>query len=179
MANDAKLSTRCVHAGELSDAHGSPHTPVYTTTTFAFPSTAAILDVVEGRTDGSLYTRYGLNPTIKSLEAKLAALEGAEAALAFAAEAVQRSEGTDVGGLEGVVGRFGTERVGTEPPHVVHRPPDEGVFGPDVSVRGTQSQVGQVDPVEVRLAGASESPRHHERTVTVPCIEGWIVQWNS
>jgi cystathionine gamma-synthase len=78
------LATRCVHAGELPDAHGSPHTPVYTTTTFAFPSTAAILDVVEGRATGSLYTRYGLNPTVQSLEAKLAAIEGAEAALAFA-----------------------------------------------------------------------------------------------
>jgi cystathionine beta-lyase/cystathionine gamma-synthase len=78
------LATRCVHAGELPDAHGSPHTPVYTTTTFAFGSTAAILDVVEGRAAGSLYTRYGLNPTVQSLEAKLAAIEGAEAALAFA-----------------------------------------------------------------------------------------------
>ncbi|WPL17429.1 Cystathionine beta-lyase [Thiorhodovibrio winogradskyi] len=77
------LATRCVHAGELADAHGSPHTPIYTTT-FAFPSTQAVLDVVEGRATGSLYTRYGLNPSIQSLEAKLAALEGAEAALAFA-----------------------------------------------------------------------------------------------
>jgi cystathionine beta-lyase/cystathionine gamma-synthase len=78
------LSTRCVHAGELQDAHGSPHTPIYTTTTFAFSSTQAVLDVVEGRATGSLYTRYGLNPSILALEAKLAALEGAEAALAFA-----------------------------------------------------------------------------------------------
>lgn len=77
------LSTRCVHAGETRDAHGSPHTPVYTTTTFAFPSTRALLDVVEGVTPGSLYTRYGLNPTIQSLESKLASLEGAEVALAF------------------------------------------------------------------------------------------------
>ncbi|MCP5117513.1 MAG: PLP-dependent transferase, partial [bacterium] len=73
------LSTRCVHAGEQADAHGSPHTPIYNTTTFAFPSTAAILDVVEGRTAGSLYTRYGLNPTLQALETKLASLEGAEA----------------------------------------------------------------------------------------------------
>lgn len=78
------ISTRCVHAGELEDPHGSPHTPVYTTTTFRFPDTAAILDVVEGRRAGSLYTRYGLNPTIQALEAKLASIEGAEAALAFA-----------------------------------------------------------------------------------------------
>lgn len=77
------LSTRCVHAGELPDVHGSPHTPLYTTTTFKFPSTADLLDVVDGRKPGSLYTRYGFNPTIQSLEAKLASLEGAETALAF------------------------------------------------------------------------------------------------
>ncbi|CAG0929595.1 MAG: L-methionine gamma-lyase [Rhodocyclaceae bacterium] len=77
------LSTRCVHAGEIDDAHGSPHTPVYTTTTFKFASTADVLDVVDGRKAGALYTRYGLNPTIFALEAKLAALEGAEAAWAF------------------------------------------------------------------------------------------------
>lgn len=81
---EAGLATRCIHAGELADAHGSPHTPVYATTTFKFPSTAGILDVVEGRVAGSLYTRYGLNPTVQALEAKLASLEGAEAALAFA-----------------------------------------------------------------------------------------------
>ncbi len=76
------LST-CVHAGEIKDALGSPHTPTYTTTTFKFDSTSDLLDVVEGRKQGSLYTRYGLNPTIFSLEEKLAALEGAEAAWAF------------------------------------------------------------------------------------------------
>ncbi|MBK1632075.1 cystathionine gamma-synthase [Thiohalocapsa halophila] len=82
--SEQTLATRCVHAGEAADAHGSPHTPIYSTSTFAFASTAAILDVVEGRAAGSLYTRYGLNPTIQALEAKLAAIEGAEAALAFA-----------------------------------------------------------------------------------------------
>ncbi len=79
----ASLSTRCVHAGELEDAHGSPHTPIYATTTFKFPSTADLLDVVDGRKPGSLYTRYGLNPTIAGLEQKLASLEGAGMAWAF------------------------------------------------------------------------------------------------
>jgi len=83
MGGPRKLSTNCVHAGELADAHGAPHTPIYNTTTFGFPSTAALLDVVDGRREGALYTRYGMNPTIKSLEAKLAAIESAEAALAF------------------------------------------------------------------------------------------------
>ncbi len=77
------LSTQCVHTGEIHDAEGSPHTPIYNATTFAFPSTKALLDVVEGRKQGSLYTRYGLNPTIKSLEVKLAVLEHAESAIAF------------------------------------------------------------------------------------------------
>ncbi len=77
------LSTQCIHAGEIADAHGSPHTPIYNTTTFKFASTADLLDVIDGRKAGSLYTRYGLNPTIFALEAKLAALEGAEAAWAF------------------------------------------------------------------------------------------------
>lgn len=77
------LSTRCVHAGEMQDAQGSPHTPIYTSTTFKFKSTEDLLNVVEGRTQGNLYTRFGSNPTIRALEEKLAALEGAEAALAF------------------------------------------------------------------------------------------------
>ena len=77
------LATRCVHAGELDDPHGSPHTPLYHSTTFKFASTADIVDVVQGRRSAALYTRYGLNPTIRSLEDKLAALEGAQAALAF------------------------------------------------------------------------------------------------
>jgi len=77
------LATRCVHAGELDDPHGSPHTPLYHSTTFKFATTADIVDVVQGRRSAALYTRYGLNPTIRSLEDKLAALEGAQAALAF------------------------------------------------------------------------------------------------
>lgn len=103
MAENTKLSTRCVHAGELADAHGSPHTPVYTTTTFAFPSTAAILDVVEGRVAGSLYTRYGMNPTIQALEAKLAALEDAEAAFAFASGMAAETAAFLAHGREGIV----------------------------------------------------------------------------
>ena len=42
-----------------------------------------MLDVVEGRKQGSLYTRYGLNPTIRSIEEKLASIEGGEAAWVF------------------------------------------------------------------------------------------------
>jgi cystathionine beta-lyase/cystathionine gamma-synthase len=97
------LSTRCVHAGELADVHGSPHTPIYNTTTFKFASTAELLDVVDGRKAGSLYTRYGLNPTIASLESKLAALEGAEAAWAFCSGMAAEAALFLTHGLRGIV----------------------------------------------------------------------------
>jgi len=97
------LSTRCVHAGEIADAHGSPHTPIYNTTTFKFPSTADLLDVVDGRKPGSLYTRYGLNPTIQALEAKLASLEGAEMAWAFCSGMAAEAALFFAHGREGIV----------------------------------------------------------------------------
>lgn len=97
------FSTRCVHAGEIDDAFGSPHTPVYTTTTFKFPTTADLLDVLEGRKRAGLYTRYGFNPTILSLEDKLAQLEGAEAALAFCSGMAAISATLITHGRRGVV----------------------------------------------------------------------------
>lgn len=83
MLQEQGQATRAIHGTSLKDAHGAPHLPTYNTTTFAFDSTEAILDVVEGRKAGALYTRYGLNPTTLALEETMAAIEGAEAALAF------------------------------------------------------------------------------------------------
>ncbi|KAB7627271.1 trans-sulfuration enzyme family protein [Alkalilimnicola sp. S0819] len=80
-----RLSTRCVHAGEQPGTSGAPFTPIHNSTTFRFADTQSLLDVIEGRREGGLYTRYGYNPSIRSTEAKLAAVEGAEAALLFSA----------------------------------------------------------------------------------------------
>lgn len=77
------LSTRCIHAGDALDAKGALTTPLYNHSTFGFADTASLLEVVEGRREGSLYTRYGQNPTIVSVEAKLASVEGGEGALVF------------------------------------------------------------------------------------------------
>lgn len=77
------LSTRCIHAGERLDSQGGIHAPLYNHSTFGFSSTQDLLDVVEGRVERSLYTRYGLNPTIRSVEQKLADLEGGEQAWVF------------------------------------------------------------------------------------------------
>ncbi len=77
------LATRAIHGSSHKDAHGSPHVPIYNTTTFVFPSTANLLDVVDGRTLGAFYTRYGMNPSILALEETLAGLEGGERAWVF------------------------------------------------------------------------------------------------
>lgn len=78
------FATKCVHGGYSLDAQGGIHAPLYSHSTFGFSSTQGVLDVVEGRSEGNLYTRYGMNPTIKATERKLAGLEGAEHALLFA-----------------------------------------------------------------------------------------------
>ena len=77
------LATRAIHGSTVKDAYGSPHIPIYNTTTFAFGSTADLLDVVDGKKPGSFYTRYGLNPNLFALEETLASLEGAEMAWTF------------------------------------------------------------------------------------------------
>ncbi|MCG5494915.1 trans-sulfuration enzyme family protein [Ectothiorhodospira variabilis] len=77
------MATRAIHGVSSRDPQGSPHTPIYNTTTFGFESTADLLEVVDGNRPGSLYTRYGMNPTIFALEETLAGLEGAEMAWAF------------------------------------------------------------------------------------------------
>ncbi len=99
----AGLSTRTIHGHGFKDAHGSPHLPVYDTTTFAFQSTADLLDVVDGRKPGSLYTRYGLNPSILASEETLASLEGAEMAWSFCSGMAAETALFLTHGREGIV----------------------------------------------------------------------------
>ena len=80
---DFGLATHCIHAGDALDEQGGMFTPLYNHSTFGFPDTQSVLDVMEGRDEGNFYTRFGLNPTIRSLEKKLAAIEGGESAWVF------------------------------------------------------------------------------------------------
>lgn len=100
---NSSLSTRCVHAGEAGDALGSPFTPLYSSTTFRYASMAELMAVAQGERPGALYTRYGLNPSIQSLERKLAALDVAESALAFGAGMAAISATALAHGQNGIV----------------------------------------------------------------------------
>lgn len=76
-------STRAVHGGEPRSKFGNAiATPIAQTATYTFADTAELRDHFEGRIEREEYGRYG-NPTQKIAEHKLAALEGAEAALLF------------------------------------------------------------------------------------------------
>ena len=78
------FATLAVHAGEAPcAATGALDTPIYQSTTFVSADSDEMAAVYGEQKPGYMYTRYG-NPTIHALEAKLAALEGGEAALATA-----------------------------------------------------------------------------------------------
>ena len=73
--------TRAVHGGHALQP-GPLATPIVQTSTFVFASAAEMRRCVEGDEELFLYSRYA-NPTVRALEQSLAALEGAEAALAL------------------------------------------------------------------------------------------------
>ena len=77
------LSTLAVHGGEarIKPEH-SITMPIFPTSTYIFKDTRALFDYQEGKVQREEYGRYG-NPTLRATEAKLAALDSAEAALLF------------------------------------------------------------------------------------------------
>jgi cystathionine beta-lyase/cystathionine gamma-synthase len=78
---DKGFSTTLIHGGERQPG-GSLTTPIYETTTFVFDSAEAVEEYNSGKSSQFLYSRYE-NPTVVATEAKLAAADGAEAAVAF------------------------------------------------------------------------------------------------
>ena len=76
-----KPATDIIHRLEGASPSAEPlTTPIYETTTFVFESAEEVRQYNEGRSAKFLYSRYA-NPTVTAVEAKIAALEGAEAAL--------------------------------------------------------------------------------------------------
>ncbi|MGO1500161.1 MAG: trans-sulfuration enzyme family protein [Marinobacter sp.] len=102
-SSEQSKATQIIHNRRHKDSFGSPYSPVYNTTTYRFPDTASIQNVVEGRAPGNLYTRWGSNPTIQELEQGLAGLEEAEDALAFASGMAAISASLFAHGGNGIV----------------------------------------------------------------------------
>lgn len=72
-----------VHAGAAANSTRAIAVPIYQTSTFRFDSCAQGAELTQQVAPPELYTRWG-NPTTHALEVAIAALESAEAALAFA-----------------------------------------------------------------------------------------------
>jgi methionine-gamma-lyase len=85
MSTDRKrgLSTRAIHAPTLPEGVGKPVVgPIVASTTFSFEHVAQLGRVIAEEEYGFTYARLR-NPTVEELNAVVAGLEGAEAALAF------------------------------------------------------------------------------------------------
>jgi methionine-gamma-lyase len=74
--------TQAIHAGEPNryGVNGPIVTEIVRSSTFTFSSTEELKLWAEGKNKAYIYTRYG-NPTLSVAERKIAALEGAEAAV--------------------------------------------------------------------------------------------------
>ncbi len=73
-----RFDTLAVHAAQQPDAvTGAVSQPVIPAVAYAFPDAEAAAQVVAGNREGTYYGRYG-NPTVQTLERKLALLEGGE-----------------------------------------------------------------------------------------------------
>jgi len=79
----AHLDTLAIRAGMRRTDEGEHSEPIFATSSYVFDSAADAAARFAGDTPGNVYSRY-TNPTVRSFEQRLAALEGAEAAVATA-----------------------------------------------------------------------------------------------
>ncbi|BAU47305.1 O-succinylhomoserine sulfhydrylase [Sulfurifustis variabilis] len=76
-------ATRAVRAGQVRTSEGEHAEPIFPTSSFAFKSAAEAAARFSGESPGNIYSRF-TNPTVRTFEQRLAALEGGERCVAFA-----------------------------------------------------------------------------------------------
>ena len=79
----AGIDTRAIRAGQQRTAEGEHAEAIFPTSSYVFGSAAEAAARFAGEQPGNVYSRY-TNPTVRTFEQRLAALEGAEAAVATA-----------------------------------------------------------------------------------------------
>jgi O-succinylhomoserine sulfhydrylase len=80
---EAELDTRAVRAGQVRSAEGEHAEPIFMTSSYVFASAAEAAARFSGEQAGNVYSRY-TNPTVRTFEERIAALEGAEMGVATA-----------------------------------------------------------------------------------------------
>ena len=80
---DYQFSTRAVRAGQVRTAEGEHSEPIFTTSSYVFNTAAEAAARFSGDEPGNIYSRF-TNPTVRTFEQRLAALEGGERCVATA-----------------------------------------------------------------------------------------------
>lgn len=80
-SNDWGIATRAVRAGQVRTAEGEQSEPIFPTSSYVFGSAAQAAARFSGEEPGNIYSRF-TNPTVKTFEQRLAALEGGERCVA-------------------------------------------------------------------------------------------------
>jgi O-succinylhomoserine sulfhydrylase len=75
------IDTLAVRAGQVRSAEGEHSEALFLTSSYVFGSAQEAADRFSGATPGNVYSRY-TNPTVRMFEERIAALEGAESAVA-------------------------------------------------------------------------------------------------
>ncbi|RLK50211.1 O-succinylhomoserine sulfhydrylase [Alkalispirillum mobile] len=76
-------ATRAVRAGQTRGLEQEQSEPIYASSSFTYRSAAEAAARFSGESPGNIYSRF-TNPTVRTFEERLAALEGAEACVATA-----------------------------------------------------------------------------------------------
>ncbi len=78
---DAELDTLAVRAGQVRTHEGEHSEALFLTSSYVFTTAAEAAERFSGEQPGNVYSRY-TNPTVRTFQDRIAALEGAEAAVA-------------------------------------------------------------------------------------------------
>lgn len=77
---NAQIDTLAVRAGQIRSAEAEHSEALFLTSSYVFASAAEAAERFSGAQPGNVYSRY-TNPTVRNFEQRIAALEGAEAAV--------------------------------------------------------------------------------------------------
>ena len=81
--NRLRFDTKLIHGGTAPGPSGATKTPIVQASAFAYNTAEELEDIFKGRAIGQVYTRIG-NPTLESLEKRLAVIEDGIAAIVTA-----------------------------------------------------------------------------------------------
>lgn len=77
------LETLAVRAGQVRTPEGEHSEPIFPTSSYVFPTAAEAAARFKGESKGNIYSRF-TNPTVRTFEQRLAALEGGDSCVATA-----------------------------------------------------------------------------------------------